>query len=297
MSISALGYLGFEVSDLDAWTGFAAGTLGVMPADGSSDVRRFRVDSQAWRLEARKGGRDDLAVAGFEVAGEPELRAMAERLKGAGVAVAEGGADLVRDRGVCGLVSCRDPDGLDVEIYYGPTLATEAPFASPVGVSGFVTGQQGVGHIVLATQNIARTRAFYQDVLGFRVSDYIRMRMGPELFIDLEFYHCNPRHHTIALLPLPMAPPKRMHHFMLQARTIDDVGFALDRASKAGVPITQGLGRHTNDQMVSFYAQTPSGFEVEFGYGALEVDDETWRVTRHDKASSWGHRRPGAERG
>jgi hypothetical protein len=44
--------------------------------------------------------------------------------------------------------------------------------------------------------------------------------------------------------------------------------------------------------MVSFYARTPAGFEVEFGTGALEVDEASWRVMRHDKPSSWGHKRP-----
>lgn len=44
--------------------------------------------------------------------------------------------------------------------------------------------------------------------------------------------------------------------------------------------------------MVSFYARTPSGFEVEFGWGGLPVDSATWRVARHEKMSSWGHKRP-----
>jgi hypothetical protein len=86
--------------------------------------------------------------------------------------------------------------------------------------------------------------------------------------------------------------PKRLHHFMIQTPSLDAVGFALERAGAAGAPITASLGRHTNDQMVSFYSRSPAGFEVEFGYGALEVDDATWRVTRHDKPSSWGHKRP-----
>ncbi len=293
MSISALGYVGFEVSDLAAWSAFASGFLGVMPAETPGEARRYRIDSHAWRLEAREGARDDLAFAGFEVAGAAELAAVAERLRAQGVAVTEGGADLLRERGVCGLVRCQDPDGLDVEIYYGPTLATDRPFVSPAGVSGFVTGPQGLGHVVLATADIEAARAFYRDALGFRLSDYIRMRMGPDMAVDLEFYHCNPRHHTLALIPLPGPAPKRLHHFMLQARGLDDVGFALDRAGRGGAPLTQTLGRHSNDEMVSFYARTPSGFEVEFGCGGLEVDDETWRVTRHDRTSSWGHRRPG----
>ncbi len=289
MSITALGYLGVEVGDLDAFAGYATGVLGLMPAEAAGDVRRFRLDAQAWRIEAQAGARDDLAFAGFEVAGAPELAEMANRLAAAGVEISEGGSDLAADRGVCGLVTCRDPDGLGIEIYYGPTLRTETPFVSPVGAPGFVTDAQGAGHIVLSTRDIGAARSFYQDLLGFRLSDVIRMGAGARGF-DMEFFHCNPRHHTLALIPIPM--PKRLHHFMLQAATLDAVGFALERAEAAGATITSSLGRHTNDQMVSFYSRTPAGFEVEYGWGAIEVDDETWRVTRHDAPSIWGHHRP-----
>jgi hypothetical protein len=94
------------------------------------------------------------------------------------------------------------------------------------------------------------------------------------------------------MAPWPNSTSKRLHHFMVQVATLDGVGFALERATAAGAPITASLGRHTNDQMVSFYSRTPAGFEVEFGQGAIQVDDATWRVARHDKPSSWGHNRP-----
>ncbi|MGH6996586.1 MAG: VOC family protein, partial [Phenylobacterium sp.] len=119
-------------------------------------------------------------------------------------------------------------------------------------------------------------------------SDIIRMQITAEFGMDLEFYHCNPRHHTLALVPLPV--PRRLNHFMLQAESLDDVGFALDRVNAAGVPLANTLGKHTNDHMVSFYAPTPSGFEVEYGWGARDID-ENWRVVRHDKTSIWGHKR------
>ncbi len=290
MTIASLGYLGFKVQDPEAWSAFATGVLGLMPGEAAGDARRFRMDDQAWRFAVAAGETDDVAYVGFEVAGPAELAAVSERLAAGGVAVGNGDPELLAERGVLGLVSCQDPEGLRVEIYYGPTLRTETPFASPAGVDAFVTGEQGLGHIVLSTKDIAATRAFYQDLLGFRLSDKIMMRMGPKVAFELEFYHCNPRHHTLALAPIPI--PKRLHHFMVQVPTLDDVGFALERAYAAQTPIAQGLGRHTNDQMVSFYARTPSGFEVEFGYGAIEVDDAIWRVTRHDKPSSWGHHRP-----
>lgn len=289
MSIGSLGYLGLRVKDPRSFETFATRVLGLMPVENDG-ATRYRLDELGWRIAVEEGDADDVAYLGFEVSGSAELEGIRTRLQEAGVAVERGTPEHVAAREVVGLISCKDPDGLPVEIFYGPTLRTEAPFASPVGVSGFVTGAQGLGHVVLSTRDVAAARRFYQDLLGFRLSDTIRMRMGRDLFVDMEFFHCNPRHHTLALIPMPM--PKRLHHFMLQVANLDAVGFALERAQAAKSPITMTLGRHTNDRMVSFYTRAPAGFEVEFGFGAIEVDDATWRVTRHDRGSSWGHKRP-----
>jgi 2,3-dihydroxybiphenyl 1,2-dioxygenase len=287
MSVGSLGYLGLAVKDPGAFDAYATGVLGLMPGEAAG---RYRLDDLAWRIAVETGEADDLAYVGFEVAGPAELEAVRARLTEGGVAVGNGDPDLLAERGVLGLIACRDPDGLAVEVFYGPTLRTEAPFASPAGIAGFVTGDQGLGHVVLSTKDMAAARRFYQDLLGFRLSDIIRMQPTPQFGFDMEFFHCNPRHHTLALMPVPL--PRRLHHFMIQVATLDAVGFALERAEAAGTTITAGLGKHTNDQMVSFYSRTPAGFEVEFGQGAIEVDDATWRVSRHDKPSSWGHKRP-----
>jgi hypothetical protein len=95
----------------------------------------------------------------------------------------------------------------------------------------------------------------------------------------------------VAFSGMPL--PKRIHHFMIETRGFDEVGAAHDRALDAGVPIKVGLGRHQNDKMFSFYSETPSGFDVEFGWGGLAVDDETWRVVTYSQLSEWGHR-PGS---
>ncbi len=102
-------------------------------------------------------------------------------------------------------------------------------------------------------------------------------------------FHCNPRHHTLAFYAVPQ-PPKRLNHFMLQAKTLDDVGATYYLCQDQGVPIARSLGRHTNDHMVSFYLRTPSGFEVEYGWGGRIVDDSTWQVQLHTAGSMWGHR-------
>ena len=53
------------------------------------------------------------------------------------------------------------------------------------------------------------------------------------------------------------------------------------------------LGRHTNDRMLSFYVRTPSGFSVEYRWGARTVNDRDWQVQLHRTGSIWGHHRAG----
>jgi glyoxalase/bleomycin resistance protein/dioxygenase superfamily protein len=111
---------------------------------------------------------------------------------------------------------------------------------------------------------------------------------------EMVFLHCNPRHHSIAFQPsikdLPRSRDKKMWHFMLETNTLDDVGTALDPANRAGVPVVSTLGRHSNNQMVCFYMSTPSGFEIEYGWGGRLVDDAVWQVQWHDRGSLWGHK-------
>ena len=63
-----------------------------------------------------------------------------------------------------------------------------------------------------------------------------------------------------------------------------------DRPSLAA--LSMDIGKHPNDEMVSFYSRSPSGFDVEIGCGGRLVDDATWTVAEITKPSLWGHRRP-----
>ena len=289
MSVASLGYIGFEVSDLKAWDGYLTGFLGLMPGQGNGTSARYRMDDRAFRIHLDKGTADDISFIGLEVETPEGLQALRERLEKAGVPCAPASDNLKKERGVRDLLVLTDPAGLQVEVYVGATALTNMPFHSPAGVSGFMTGGQGAGHVVLASEKIDEIRDFYTRLLGFRLSDTIGMAISPDFTLVLEFYHCNPRHHTLALAPIPA--PKRLHHFMVEMATLDDVGFAMDRIGECGVKQTMTLGKHSNDRMVSFYAATPSGFEVEVGTAGIEVHDEVWRVTHHEVTSMWGHKR------
>jgi 2,3-dihydroxybiphenyl 1,2-dioxygenase len=215
-----------------------------------------------------------------------ELARLRAQLEALDVEVGEATEAEAAARRVTRLLHCRDPFGLRIELYVGDRSAAGA-FVSPRGVSGFVTGEQGLGHMVLAVADAQRAEAFYVEGLGFRLSDHVVLG-PPGRQLTLTFLHCNARHHTLALAPVPSE--KRLNHIMLQVASLDDVGRGLDRARDAHVAISSSLGKHTNDRMVSFYMRTPSGFEIEYGFGGVEIDDATWRPTTYHATSIWGHK-------
>jgi 2,3-dihydroxybiphenyl 1,2-dioxygenase len=287
--IFGLGYVGLEASDLAGWATFGADVLGLETAEQRRDgTLIFRIDEYAYRISVRPGPSDDVAFLGWEVCGLKELEAVAARVRSAGVTVTEEPAAVAVDRNVTRLISFVDPDGMRSEVFYGPLLRPEAPFNSPRGLTGFVTGRQGLGHVVLFPNDLDACVRFYCDVLGFRVSDYIDAPT-PMGMLNLTFLHCSSRHHSLAF-GTRMAP-RRLAHVMLQAATIDDVGMTCDLAQRLGSEIVATIGRHSNDRMLSFYMRTPSGWDIEFGCDGVEIDDDVWHVRRYDRTSIWGHHR------
>ena len=200
-------------------------------------------------------------------------------------------ADDLFTRQITDGISFNDPAGNLIELYHG-RLNDETKFTSPKGISGFVTKDLGFGHVVYAALNIEETHDFYTNVLGFGDSDIMNLQMSPnpeDPKMKLYFMHCdNKRHHTVAIMQSP-TPPSGLVHTMVEVKTIDEVGEALDRAINNDIHISSSLGRHMNDKMVSFYMQTPGGFDLEFGYDGDQPDWSKHQTTSSPAPSYWGH--------
>lgn len=80
-----------------------------------------------------------------------------------------------------------------------------------------------------------------------------------------------------------------LHHLMLESLSLDDVGRTYDLVLERKVPLILTLGRHSNDQMTSFYMQSPSSFAIEYGWGGRLIDDSDWRVRKYGSPKLWGH--------
>lgn len=282
MDIRGLSQIGLDVTDLEAWIDYAQ-ALGGRVSRVRPDTVRVKLDDRPYRLELRAtDGAEGLAFVAWDVADAAALAAAGAELEAAGHTVELAPPAECTRRQVRGLARTTDPDGTVVEFVHGH-VHDHVPFVSPVGITGFVTGDLGLGHVVLGTAAYEESRAFYLDLLGFRTSDV--MRYGER---DIVFARCNPRHHSLALVP---ADEPALYHFMLEVEGIDDVGRTLSRHRERGIPVSMDVGRHTNDGMFSFYSRSPSGFDVEFGCEGIRVDEATWTVDEITAASVWGHER------
>lgn len=282
MEITALGYVGIQSSRLDDWSRMATGLLGMQQVDRGAQVRAFRMDDRKQRLIVDGTGDAGLAAMGWEVETSADLDRLAGRLDNHGVAVTRGSRAFADQRHVTELISFRDPAGNPLEAFCKPALASD-PFKPGRPISGFRTGALGMGHVVLNVEDVEPLLPFYRDLLGFQVSDF---GLTP---YKLYFFHVNGRHHSFAMVG---SGRRALHHFMVEVGSLDDVGQGYDLAQLEENRIAYTLGRHTNDHMTSFYANTPSGFFIEYGWAGRVIDPATWQPHEtFDGPSLWGHER------
>ncbi|MGA7994460.1 MAG: VOC family protein [Bradyrhizobium sp.] len=282
MAVRALGYAGFGSTALDDWRHFGTGLVGLQAVERGNSLLAFRMDDRKQRIVIDRSAPEGSRFFGWEITDAAELDALAARLETAGVGVTAEPQTLADTRHVAALISFRDPAGNRLEAFYGAEIAEE-PFSPGRSISGFRTGPLGLGHAVLTVENIDPMMAFYVDLLGFALSDYI---LKP---FRAYFFHVNGRHHSLAMIETGKSG---MHHLMMEMFSLDDVGQAYDIALTEPDRVGVTLGRHTNDFMTSFYCKSPSAFMIECGWGGREIDPANWQaVEMHDGPSLWGHER------
>jgi 2,3-dihydroxybiphenyl 1,2-dioxygenase len=282
MSFSSLGYVGIRARDLSEWVEYGERQLGLQLVDRSQSSLAFRMDDRKQRLVVQKEDRGGAAFFGWEVRGSEELDSVCKRLDSAQTPYQKLSRAFCEARFIRDGAVFHDPSGNRLEAFYGPESADE-DFVPARAISGFVTGPLGVGHVVLTVERIDTSIAFYQDVLGFRLSDYV---LSP---FKAFFFHVNPRHHSLALIE---TGKNGIHHLMMELYYLDDVGQGYDIALMKPEKIGTSLGRHSNDFMTSFYTFTPSDFMIEYGWGGKCIDVETWKPYEMQHGPSlWGHER------
>jgi 2,3-dihydroxybiphenyl 1,2-dioxygenase len=289
-----LGYVVIETEKFADWRRFGREAIGMHLDDTLPDVIRFRLDDHQCRFLLQRGPAEDVTALGWQLDDHATFDEIVSRVTRHRVPVVEGTPEEAALRGVDRLVRFPGPNGLTQEIF---TRAQTSDV--PIDMTtrgGFVTGSAGMGHVAITTKKPRQTRGYYDTVFDARLSDYIDETISG-VKLKIRFLRVNERHHSVAIAAvrrLPMNPIRtRVQHLNIQVADLDDMTASYQRVNELGFRMALGVGQHTNDRELSFYAVTPSGFEWEVGWNPIVVDESTWEPTTYQGISIWGHRPEG----
>ncbi|TFV57843.1 biphenyl-2,3-diol 1,2-dioxygenase [Mycobacterium sp. PS03-16] len=288
-ALKSLGYVTVQTAGIDRWRHFAFRVLGFAEGSGPDESSLYlRMDERAARIIVTPGDVDRIVTVGWEVRDHAGLEEVKAALDTAGVPFKQLSLEEADARRVEEVIAFEDPAGTAVEVFHGPVL-DHSPVVTPFGAR-FVTGPQGLGHVVLPALDANSLFEFYTDVLGFKSRGAFRVPVPPEFGpVRVRFLGINERHHSLAICPASTLRDPGLVHLMVEVESLDTVGQALDRVNKDGYQLSSTLGRHTNDKMVSFYVRAPGDWDIEFGTEGMRVDETYYTAEEITADSYWGH--------
>jgi 3,4-dihydroxy-9,10-secoandrosta-1,3,5(10)-triene-9,17-dione 4,5-dioxygenase len=287
--LKSLGYVKVQATDMPRWQQFAFDVLGFAKGSGPAENALYlRMDERAARIIVVPGDTDKIVTVGWEVRDHAALERVKAALDAAGVPIKELSQSEADARRVEEVIAFDDPAGTSTEVFHGAVL-DHSPVVTPFGAK-FVTGEQGLGHVVLPALDVPGLFQFYTDVLGFVSRGAFRVPAPPEFGpLRVRFLGINQRHHSLAICPAMTLRDPGLIHLMVEVDSLDAVGQALDRVNKDGFQLSSTLGRHTNDKMVSFYVRAPGDWDIEFGTDGMRVDETYYTAEEITADSYWGH--------
>ena len=262
---SGLGYVALRVTDLEASVRHYTENVGLEFVAGDADRAYLRCSDKPHDVVLERGPVAGLARVGFELEDSKNLDAAFEHIAGLGYdPVVTDPGSLKEQHAERGFRFHNPENGLEVDFYTGQERTPE-PFAPSV------TKIARLGHVVLNVKSYEAAHRFWVEELGFAISDHVPGRIA--------FLRCfpNPLHHTFALI---QGEENGLNHINFMVTDIDDIGVAMNRMKKAGVPIVFGPGRHLPSTSIFLYFLDPDGMTNEFSFGMELIEEKGGREPR-----------------
>ncbi|RYD29374.1 MAG: oxidoreductase [Lysobacteraceae bacterium] len=273
--VSEIRYVGYAVDDLDAERKFYGDVWGLREVPSDDGLVYFAAEgtSEHHVVRLRQDATKRIDLIAWATSSRDDVDTLFEQVKAAGSKIVAEPHDLTSPGGGYGF-RFFDPNGMTIEISSdvatGPSRDLKRGEGIPVKIS----------HVVMHAPDHKATVAFYEKVLGFRVSDWLGDFMC--------FMRCNEWHHRLAFLP---GPPS-LNHVAYDVLTVDDMMRGIARLKRNETDIRWGPGRHTAGNNTFSYFTTPAEFAVEYTSELEQVDDDTWEATVHvpgpDTMDQWG---------
>lgn len=222
------------------------------------------------RLVLAPGPAKGLAFIGYAVTVE-ELGRLGARIAGAGHDHRPVETDLFSPA-----LEVRDPDG-NLLVFGVPREPADADEGSAL--------EARIQHTVVASRNPDRISRFFQDALGFTLSDVVVDEADD---VRAAFLRCSHEHHSFAVFK---ATEDRLDHHCYEVPDWNAIRDWGDHLAAQHIPIKWGPGRHGPGNNLFLFVHDPDGNWVELSAEIEVVSyDRPVGVWPHEQRTlnSWG---------
>jgi catechol 2,3-dioxygenase-like lactoylglutathione lyase family enzyme len=275
IQVKRLGHATFTTTDLDRQIDYWQNVIGLSIVDQGKDhcVFATRLGQECIGLErATDAGR--LLRTAYQVKPDSDLGEIAAKLREHGVQ-SERRKDI--SPGVRDAITFVDPKGTLIEVFANYVFAPEDKSEQGVSPIKF-------GHVAYRVNDPQKITAFYCDVLGFRVSDW----MGDHF----SFLRCGVDHHTVNFARYG---EERLHHIAFELRDWGAIHDACDYLTRKNTQLVWGPLRHVVGHNIAAYHRNPDEIRVElFAEMDLMKDEDLgyweprpWHEERPLRPKTW----------
>jgi catechol-2,3-dioxygenase len=226
IALARIDHVCLRVADLSEAAPRFAIELGLLERSRESGRSLLACNDEPYCLELCEGGEPGHDHTGYELAAGCSLDDAGRHLGRNGVSFVE------RD----GSLFLSDPDGRGVELMRSGAPKREMdrwPQHARPSTTVHPGGPRRLGHVNHLTASIPDGVAFYRDVLGMRISDW--------LGDGGVWFHINSDHHVMALVDKGYA---HFHHFAFDTVDIGKMRDMLDHVARHGRWLGWGPTRH-----------------------------------------------------
>jgi len=275
--LTRVRHVGLGVPDFRETVEFYRTAWGLQVVDEDSDVVFFGTPAhpEPYVVRIRKDSEKRLDLISFAAENAADVDALAQRLGTADIPLVREPDKLDTPGGGYGF-RFFDPDGRLIEV---SSDVEERPFRD---LEPGESIPQKLSHIVVNSTDVLSTKRFYEDHLGFRLSDWLEDRLC--------FMRVRTDHH---ILGIASGPHTSVNHVSFEMRGLDEFMRGTGRMIRGGQNLLWGPGRHSAGDNTFSYFTDPIGNVVEYTT-ELELieDDDTWEprtfTTQPEVADQWG---------
>lgn len=274
--ITHLRHVAMAVPDWNAATAFYEGIWGLKRVADDTGIAFYAAEGsrEQYVLRVRAAADKRLDLIAFGVADDATVDRLAAEFAAASIRIEREPGPLSTPGGGYGF-RFFDPDGRLVEISSGVAERVARELEPRESIP------RQLSHVVLNSTDVRATKAFYEQRLGFKLSDWLENIMC--------FLRCSPAHHSLAIAQGPHAS---LNHVSFEMRGIDEYMRGTGRLIRHGNRPVWGPGRHSAGDNTFSYFLDPNHNVVEYTTELETVDDDAWTPhvysTDPEQADQWG---------